>query len=386
MATPSKTTKTEKSQDVDLGIGLPQMDSDYIQHELNQQSAQVQNWMKQQEESFRREREKQQKRHEECMNKLENQNVELQKKNTESEKTLTHAYKELQRLQDQIKELMNQKINPAKPIPIENNGKDQSSKPPIRNEPAFLPNSDNEEHKRKSPQPPREQQKFNPFEYSPYYQPQPQNIAQYKHVDEIISTYDETETLSDVFQELYKVDPTTELQTKAKAGAMNITKMTIGDKTELNQQVWDRDFSNNYREIMMKLVTKMNDKVPDCDIRFYGNPMRDEDELSTLVKKFQSWVKLNNVPSSKWLGVWVTQILQGQASKIYYRRTDDINGNLSNLLQFLQTAFAQKHRLHQIKHRIQTFQRKDKEPFPAYIQRFITLIEDFIWDFWVCNS
>ena len=351
----NKNKSHEENEDNDLIPNNNQKQSDYVQHELQKQASKFETLLQQQQQQYQQ---------------------------------------EINDLRQKMESLMKQGVLQKQPDPLV---------------PAFAANKDNSEHKDESssnkndksvqnqlfididnqqakPQPkqhyidPKQSSvhyKYNPFHYSPYYQPKPK--SKYDFVDEILETYEESDTLTNVFEELAKADPQKENTIKAKAAALDITNVIMGPKTQDNEQRWQSEYAKQYGDLIKKLL-KVNEKVPTCDLEFHGNHRRDHDKLSTLVKKFKSWVELNNIQKSKWLGVWVTNILQGKALDIYYRRIDDIAGDLGNLLQFLQTAFSQKHKLHEIKHELQIFQIYREETYAAYIQRFITLIEDFIWE------
>ena len=188
------------------------------------------------------------------------------------------------------------------------------------------------------------QDDYSSVHYGPYYQPDPE--SKYSYLDELVDEHYNDDTMENIFTKIRNWDPEKDEIQKAKELATEIANIEHGDKNFVNAQAWDRTWKRQLIDLRKKLATKSKDKLPTCDLRFHGDPSKDKGmRLSEITKVFIDWVKINELPKKKWLLVWTTHILQGNARKLYYQRRDEVDEQLPNLLNLLQTAFRQEHQL-----------------------------------------
>ena len=200
-----------------------------------------------------------------------------------------------------------------------------------------------------------------------------------KHIaiDERIAKYKPGDTLENYFVELGKPD-----------NSLNEIKEQATHLAELHTKTLrlpDSDFNKIYVDKYEKLYIQYvknhkKDKLPTFKYTYTGDPSKDKVSLSVLIKKFIDWCKTNEIPQSKHLQIWSSQILEGKAHRLYMNRVDQINDELSVLFYLLQEAFGAAHKVNEYYSKFTYFKRNNGENYRQYIQRFVTLIEDFIFE------
>ena len=146
-------------------------------------------------------------------------------------------------------------------------------------------------------------------------------------IDDRINNHKDDDTLQDWFNEL-KDDELTTMDEQIHEDADKLTRLYLQTNPNVTQNDYDRIYYQKYETIFLKRTNKNKDKLPKFDYKFYGETGRDKVKLSVLIKKFMEWAKINEIPKSKYLFIWSSQILEGAAHRLYMNRLGLIQNKL----------------------------------------------------------